>query len=125
MSLLFEGQIGFFDEWALAPDEPDLVATREDCRVSGVYVMALADAFLDAAPGALAEVPAPDVEAPSAADGERWTADRLASLKQCRDAHGTKAAAEKFGISVQRVRQLLPGKKPTPTGYSAFSHRIR
>ena len=48
MSLLFEGQIGFFDEWALAPDEPDLVATREDCRVSGVYVMALADAFLDA-----------------------------------------------------------------------------
>lgn len=48
MSLMFEGQIGFFDEWALAPDEPDLVATREDCRVSAVYVMALADAFLDA-----------------------------------------------------------------------------
>ena len=37
--------------------------------------------------------------------------------------HGTKAAAEHYGISEARIRQLLPREKPQPKGYSAFSYR--
>jgi hypothetical protein len=39
---------------------------------------------------------------------ERWTPEKLAELQAFRDEHGTKAAAEKFGVSAARIRQLLP-----------------
>ena len=55
--------------------------------------------------------------------GTKWTADRLAELSAYRDKHGTKAAAEHFGVSRARVRALLPIGEPPPKGFSAFTHR--
>ncbi len=52
-----------------------------------------------------------------------WTPERLDELRTYRAEHGTKAAAEKFGVSGARVRALLPGKKSEQGGYSAFTHR--
>lgn len=40
--------------------------------------------------------------------GTKWTDKQLKELAACRQKHGTKAAAQKFGISQPRVRQLLP-----------------
>lgn len=65
------------------------------------------------------------VVTPSASDGVRWTPEALTELKTYRKKHGTKKAAEKFGITEQRIRQLLPGDKPQPKGYSAFTHRLK
>ena len=57
--------------------------------------------------------------------GKRWTSEKLAELKSYREKHGTKKTAEFFGISEQRIRQMLPSKKPQPKGYSAFTHRTK
>jgi hypothetical protein len=55
-----------------------------------------------------------------------WTAERLAKLKRCREEDGTKAAAEVFGISPQRVRQLLPKRPPTASPLPvATRHRVK
>jgi hypothetical protein len=56
---------------------------------------------------------------------KQWTAERLAELKDYRDKHTMKEVAAKFGISEQRIRQLLPKKKVAPTSNSVFTHRIR
>jgi hypothetical protein len=45
VALIPEGHIGFFDKWALPPEEPDLEARPEDCRINGHYLSALADAL--------------------------------------------------------------------------------
>ena len=42
---------------------------------------------------------------------KRWSTQRLAELDRHRKLNGTAAAAEKFGITTARVRQLLPGPK--------------
>ncbi len=44
--------------------------------------------------------------------GDKWTDEELAELRELRDKHGTKAAAQRFGITTARVRQLLSAKKP-------------
>lgn len=44
--------------------------------------------------------------------GKRWDALALRELQEYRDKHGTTAAAERFGITAGRIRQLLP-KEPT------------
>lgn len=75
------------------------------------------------------EVETANAEAPAAEGGQdganRWTPDRLQELRAYRAAHGTKKAAEHFGISQSRVRALLPGDKPQPKGYSAFNPRAK
>jgi hypothetical protein len=65
--------------------------------------------------------PAPTVVA--TVTKKKWTADRLEELSAYRDKHGTKAAAEHFGVTTSRVRELLPTGKPATKGYSAFTHR--
>ena len=57
---------------------------------------------------------------PSGDAVRRWTSDRLADLKQYRDQHGTKAAAEHFRVSTSRVRALLPGERRSK-GYGPFT----
>lgn len=42
---------------------------------------------------------------------KRWTDEGKQELADYREKHGTKKAAEYFGISAQRIRQLLPGEK--------------
>ncbi len=70
----------------------------------------------------LAETPA------AAATGEgskKWTPERLTELKTYRDAHGTKKAAERYGISGSRVRALLPSEKPRAAPFSSMFHRLK
>lgn len=73
-------------------------------------------------PGPSAE-PAPDV--PSKRAPKFWTEERKEQLRAYREKHGTKKAAEHFGVSCARVRQLLPTGKTKTKGYSAFTHRIK
>ena len=63
--------------------------------------------------------------APVAANGKKWTPEKLAELKSYRDGHGTQKAAEYFGVSEQLIRRKLPSKKLQPKGYSAFVHRMK
>jgi hypothetical protein len=51
-----------------------------------------------------------------------WTAERIEELREFHGKHKTKAAAEKFGISAQRVRELLKQSTATstPTASSVF-----
>ena len=70
--------------------------------------------------------PAPvvrDSDAPG--NGKVWTPEKLAELKAYRAAHTMPETATKFGISEQRIRQLLPSKKPKRPGYSAFTHHMK
>ena len=55
---------------------------------------------------------------------KRWTEEHLEQLGAYRKAHGTKKAAEHFGVSEARVRQLLPSDKPQPKGYFATQRRF-
>lgn len=57
--------------------------------------------------------------------GKVWTPEKLAELKAYRAAHTMPDTAAKFGISEQRIRQLLPRNKPKQKGYSAFTHRTK
>ena len=57
--------------------------------------------------------------------GKVWTPEKLAELKAYRAAHTMPETATKFGISEQRIRQLLPSNKPKQKGYSAFTHRMK
>lgn len=57
--------------------------------------------------------------------GKLWTPARLADLENYRKQHNTKLAAEHFNISPQRVRQLLPQKKPAQLGNSVFNQSTK
>lgn len=83
------------------------------------------DAWLEeeGAPYRFPKAPEAAEPVPPEATGKKWTADRLADLSAYRGKHGTKRAAEHFGITAARVRALLPTGKPAPKGYSAFTHR--
>ncbi|SEQ33483.1 hypothetical protein [Giesbergeria anulus] len=56
---------------------------------------------------------------------KRWTPQARAELAAYRQEHGTKKAALHFGVTEQRIRQLLPSKEPRPKGYSAFNQRTK
>ena len=56
----------------------------------------------------------------------KWTPELLAELKRCKEALGTRAAAEQFGISMARVRILAPTKRPKAGDpLAAITHRLR
>lgn len=58
--------------------------------------------------------------------GQRWTDDDREALRAYKDEHGTKAAAEHFGVSAQRVRKLLADDQKNTgasLGHSAFTYR--
>lgn len=74
-------------------------------------------------PQAAAPAPVADSASSEPSNGRVWTPEKLAEVQAYRDAHGTKAAAEHFKVSEQLIRRKLPSKKPTPKGYSAFTHR--
>ena len=58
-------------------------------------------------------------------NGKVWTPEKLAEAGAYRKKHGTKKTAAHYQVSEARIRQLLPGDKPTPKGYSAFTHRMK
>jgi hypothetical protein len=63
--------------------------------------------------------------APEAANGKKWTPEMLAELKAYRDAHTMQETAAAFGISEQRIRQLLPIKKAKAQPFAGLIHRSR
>ncbi|MEI6181199.1 MAG: helix-turn-helix domain-containing protein [Chloroflexales bacterium] len=56
---------------------------------------------------------------------KKWTSEKLAELAAYRRGHTMPKTAAKFGITEQRIRQLLPAEKPISKGYSAFTHRSK
>ena len=58
-------------------------------------------------------------------NGKVWTPEKLAEAGAYRKKHGTKKTAAHYQVSEARIRQLLPGDKPKPKGYSAFTHRMK
>lgn len=62
---------------------------------------------------------------PVAETGKRWTPDKLAELSAYRDSHTMPETAAKFGISEQRIRRLLPSKKPRPAPFAGLIHRMK
>ncbi|MDI4632636.1 hypothetical protein J7U46_06225 [Pelomonas sp. V22] len=57
---------------------------------------------------------------------KKWSADDLAQLSRFREKHGTRAAAEEFGISEARVRKLLPKiKVAAASPFAGLTHRIK
>ncbi len=63
--------------------------------------------------------------APVSEPGKRWTPENLAKLKAYREAHTMPETAAEFGITEQRIRQLLPSKKPRPTPFAGLVHRMK
>ncbi len=54
-----------------------------------------------------------------------WTPKRLAEVAAFRERHGTRKAAQHFGVSEQLIRRKLPKKPSPPRGYSVFVHRTK
>lgn len=63
--------------------------------------------------------------APVAGHGKRWTPENLAKMKTYRETHTMPETASKFSITEQRIRQLLPSKKPRPTPFAGLVHRMK
>ena len=62
---------------------------------------------------------------PVVAGGKKWTLEKLAELKAYRDTHTMPETASKFGISEQRIRQLLPSGKTKAELFAGLIHRMR
>ena len=77
------------------------------------------------APATDAATPAPVTGSASNAPTKKWTPERLAELKAFRASHTMPETAKKFGISEQRIRELLPSNNPKSKGYSAFTYRSK
>jgi hypothetical protein len=54
---------------------------------------------------------------------KRWTDELKQELADYREKHGTKKAAEHFGISAQRIRHLLPGEKAKSASFFPMPKR--
>jgi len=67
----------------------------------------------------------PDHDSQGAGTIKRWTPERLEELRLYRAQYGTQAASEKFEVSAQRIRDLLPGKPKPPKRAGAFDHLMR
>lgn len=62
---------------------------------------------------------------PPTVAGKKWTPEKLAELRAFRETHTMPQTAAEFGITEQRIRQLLPSEDVVKKGYSAFTHRIK
>ena len=125
---LVEGVLQRYTKGELVAGEPDFETVPDDCRVVGYDVHALADEYTEPE-AAQAEPQAAPVVADSASNapgnGKVWTPEKLAEVGAYRKKHGTKKTAAHYQVAEARIRQLLPGDKPTPKGYSAFTHRMK
>lgn len=94
------------DEWITWADEHQ-IAVHDGFRLE-----------VESAPATDNAKPAPVV-----AGGKKWTPERLAELKAYREAHTMPETADKFGISQQRIRDLLPSKKAKATPFAGLGSR--
>jgi hypothetical protein len=65
------------------------------------------------------------VAQPDTVAGKKWTPKKLDELKAYRDTHTMQETSYKFGISEQRIRQLLPSKKAKAQPYAGLIHRAK
>lgn len=56
---------------------------------------------------------------------KKWTTEKLAKLEAYRQTHTMPDTAKEFGISEQRIRQLLPTKKAAATPFSGLVNRAK
>jgi hypothetical protein len=56
---------------------------------------------------------------------KKWTPAKLAELAIFRGAHTMPETAAQYGISEQRIRQLLPSKKPKASPFTGLIHRTK
>lgn len=68
--------------------------------------------------------PAQTVAKSAYVSGKKWVPEKLAELAAYRAAHTMPETAAKFGISEQRIRDLLPSKKPKAKPFAGLIHRI-
>ena len=124
---LMDGVWCRYTEGLLVDVEPDFETSVADCRVEGREVHALADEFCDSPATQAAN--ASDANSTSTDAGrlneKKWTPEKLAELIAYRDAHTMKETAEKFQISQQRIRELLPRKKPNARPFDGLISRTR
>jgi hypothetical protein len=90
----------------------------DEVTPAGIDAWLSADGFPDGTrwPETTAISAAPPVPG-VAANAKRWTSENLTDLQAYREAHTMQETAAKFGISEQRIRQLLPKKKPKPSPF--------
>jgi hypothetical protein len=69
----------------------------------------------------------PDRAARTASDGstKKWTDDKLVELRIWRDSHTMRETAARFGLSEQRIRQLLPRKNSAKKPFAGLVNRIQ
>jgi hypothetical protein len=67
----------------------------------------------------------PDSATPVAMNGKKWTDEKLAELNAFREGHTMPETAAKFGITEQRIGQLLPSGKPKAKPFAGLVHRIK
>jgi hypothetical protein len=78
------------------------------------------------APAQHAAIPAPvDNIVVPVSSGKKWTPEKLVELKKYREAHTMPETAKHFVITEQRIRQLLPTKKPKAKPFSGLIHRSK
>lgn len=65
------------------------------------------------------------IPAPVVAAGKTWTPEKLEQLKAYRETHTMPETADKFGISEQRIRRLLPSKRPTAKPFAGLINRMK
>lgn len=77
--------------------------------------------------GRVSSAPEPVVNSASDRPGSRkmWTPERLAELAAYRARYTMAETAAKFGISEQRIRQLLPSAKPKASPFPGVIHRLK
>jgi len=90
--------------------------TREQVRIKAATLEKILTIWRKEQPA-----PATDTETP----GKKWTPEKLAELKAYREAHAMPDTAAKFGITEQRIRQLLPSNKPKAKPFAGLIHRMK
>ena len=69
--------------------------------------------------------PSPEPRTPVVTTGKRWTPKKLAELNAYRESHTMPETAAHFGVSEQRIRQLLPVKKPKAKPFDGLVKHIK
>ena len=69
--------------------------------------------------------PAQTAATPVVVSGKKWTDEKLTELKTYREAHTMPETAAKFGISEQRIRELLPSEKTKAKPFAGLTHRMK
>lgn len=111
-----------YDRWQLTQDEPDFLTLPDDCRVSGEATRALAAAFTARND---ASVSASGADVSAVEQPKKWTDEKIAEMRAYREKHTAQETGDRYGISRQRVDELLKKDKTPSSLWGGLTHRIR